>query len=162
MALRKRISKVVAAMGLALGLAVLGGSVIGGIALATDRGEGSPCALVGTAGRTTKTAVVAVPAAVLAAADPVDAAGMQRDSRTADRVAVTPGGGMLTRTLAAPGVPGEGLYLVVDSGAKYPVDGDAAAKALGYAPDRAAAVPADLLALLPTGPVLHLLGGGGA
>jgi type VII secretion protein EccB len=131
-------------------------------ALATDRGEGSPCALVGTAGRTTKTAVVAVPAAVLAAADPVDAAGMQRDSRTADRVAVTPGGGMLTRTLAAPGVPGEGLYLVVDSGAKYPVDGDAAAKALGYAPDRAAAVPADLLALLPTGPVLHLLGGGGA
>jgi hypothetical protein len=69
---------------------------------------------------------------------------------------------MLARTLAASGVPGAGLYLVVDSGAKYPVDGDAAATALGYSPDRAATVPADLLAMLPTGPVLHLLDGGGA
>ena len=68
---------------------------------------------------------------------------------------------MLARTLPAPGVPGAGLYLVVDSGAKYPLDGDAAAKALGYPPDRAATVPADLLAMLPTGPVLRLLNGGG-
>jgi len=48
MALRKRISKVVAAMGLALGLAVLGGSVIGGIALATDRGDGRTPAVTDT------------------------------------------------------------------------------------------------------------------
>ncbi len=126
-------------------------------ALATDHTDRIPCVLTVTADRTAKTAVVSLPAAVAGAAGPVDGPGLQRDGLTADRVGVTPGGGMLARTLPAPGVPGAGLYLVVDSGAKYPVDGDAAAKALGYPPDRAAAVPADLLAMLPTGPVLHLL-----
>ena len=130
-------------------------------ALATDRTDRIPCVLAVTADRTAKTAVVSVPASAASEAGPVDAPGLQRDGLTADQVGVIPGGGMLARTLPAPGVPGAGLYLVVDSGAKYPLDGDAAAKALGYPPDRAATVPADLLAMLPTGPVLRLLNGGG-
>jgi type VII secretion protein EccB len=130
--------------------------------LATDGGDRIPCVLVDTVDRTAKATVVSLPAPAVSGAGPVDAPGLLRDSLTADRVAVTPGGGMLARTLPATGVPGTGLYLVVDSGAKYPVDGDAAAAALGYPSAAAAAIPAGLLAQLPTGPVLHLIQGGGA
>ena len=69
---------------------------------------------------------------------------------------------MLARTLPAPGVYGAGLYLVTDDGAKYPVAGEAAAGALGLPVSAAVPVPADLLALLPTGPVLQRIGEGGA
>ncbi len=131
-------------------------------ALATDHGDRIPCVLVDTADRTAKTTVISLPASAVTEAGTVDAPGLQRDSTTADHIAVAPGGGMLARTLPAPGVPGAGLYLVVDSGAKYPVDGDAAAAALGYSAGSATAVPAGLLAQLPTGPVLHLIQGGGA
>ncbi|MGW5050416.1 type VII secretion protein EccB [Actinokineospora sp. NPDC004072] len=86
------------------------------------------------------------------------AAGLVRDGRVADRIAVAPGAGLLARTRPAPGVPGAGAYLVTESGAKYPVaDGEAAA-ALGLPAETAHAVPADLLALLPTGPVLARIG----
>ncbi|MFB9839795.1 type VII secretion protein EccB, partial [Actinoallomurus acaciae] len=83
------------------------------------------------------------------------------DGRAADPVQVAPKAGLLARTLPAPGVPGEGLYLVTEDGARFPVADDAAAKALGYSTSAAVAVPADLLALLPTGPVLRTLGSGG-
>ncbi|GLY28937.1 type VII secretion protein EccB [Kineosporia sp. NBRC 101731] len=79
----------------------------------------------------------------------------------ADQVDIAAGAGLLARTLPAPGVPGAGLYLITEDGAKYPVASTDAAQALGYAEDRATAVPANLLELLPTGPVLSLLGSGG-
>ena len=130
--------------------------------LSTDRSDHVPCVAVDTAGRVAKTAVVSLPASIAGEAGVVDAPALRLDSLTADRVGVPPGGGMLARTLPAPGVAGDGLYLVVDSGAKYPVDGEAAVSALGYSAEAAAAVPAALLAMLPTGPELHLLDGGGA
>ncbi|GLZ38937.1 type VII secretion protein EccB [Actinokineospora sp. NBRC 105648] len=77
-----------------------------------------------------------------------------RDARTADRVEVAPGAGLLVRTRPAPGVPGAGLYLVTDAGTKFPVASGDAAAALGTPADTATPVPADLIALLPTGPVL--------
>ncbi|MGX7828856.1 type VII secretion protein EccB [Actinokineospora sp. 24-640] len=77
-----------------------------------------------------------------------------RDAGTADVVAVGPGAGVLARTRPAPGVPGAGLYLVTEAGAKYPVGSADAAAALGLPADSAAPVPADLLDLLPTGPLL--------
>ncbi|WP_447002029.1 type VII secretion protein EccB [Saccharothrix isguenensis] len=80
--------------------------------------------------------------------------GVTRDGRTADRVEITPGSGLLARTRAAPGVPGVGVHLITESGAKYPVASADAAAALGLPVDSATTVPADLLALLPTGPVL--------
>jgi type VII secretion protein EccB len=92
----------------------------------------------------------------------VDGPGLVRDARAADRVAIQPGGGLLARTQPAAGEPGAGLYLVTDDGAKYPVAGEAAAGALGLPVSAAVPVPADLLALLPTGPVLERIGEGGA
>ncbi|MFD0490276.1 type VII secretion protein EccB [Saccharopolyspora spinosporotrichia] len=81
---------------------------------------------------------------------------------TADRIAVQAGGGMLVRTLPAPGVAGAGLYLVAEPGAKFPVAGQQTATALGLPADKAVGVPANLLDLLPTGPVLSGQGGGDA
>src|SRR4051812_16856746 len=105
------------------------------------------------------TAANAVPATVPApgTATAADPAG----NRIADQVVIAPKAGLLARTLPAPGVPGEGLYLVTEDGAKFPVADDAAATALGHSTATATAVPADLLALLPTGPVLRTLGSGG-
>lgn len=101
-------------------------------------------------------------AALVAAPGPVgtqdsDAVGISRDGRVADAVEVTPGGGMLARTRPAPGVGGVGVYLITEAGAKFPVASSEAAKALGYSVESAEPVPAELLALLPTGPVLDLL-----
>ena len=86
-----------------------------------------------------------------------DAAGVTRDGRVADWVDVTPGGGFLARTRPAPGVPGAGVYLVTESGAKFPVASGDAAEALGFSVEQAELVPAELLALLPTGPVLDVM-----
>lgn len=84
-------------------------------------------------------------------------AGITRDGRVADLVEVTPGAGVIARTRPAPGVPGAGVYLVTEAGAKFPVAGEKAAEALGFSVDAAELVPAELLALLPTGPVLDIL-----
>jgi type VII secretion protein EccB len=66
---------------------------------------------------------------------------------TGDRVVVPPGSGLLARA-------GQAVYLITDLGLKYPLPSQAAATALGYADVTAVDVPAVLLALLPTGPVL--------
>jgi hypothetical protein len=110
-----------------------------------------------------RASVVAVPSAALAAATPPPTGdGLTRGSLAAGRVAVPRGGGVMARTLPAPGVPGDGIYLVTDDGVKYPVADASAAEALGYDLAAAAAVPAALLATLPTGPRLHVLTGGDA
>lgn len=84
----------------------------------------------------------------------VDPAGVTRDGRVADLVDVTPGAGLIARTRPAPGVPGAGVYLITEAGAKFPVADEKAAEALGFSVGAAELVPAELLALLPTGPVL--------
>jgi len=100
--------------------------------------------------------LVSAPAMVGSTQDS-DPAGVSRDGRVADVVDVAPGAGLLARTRPAPGVPGAGVYLITEAGAKFPVaDGDAA-EALGFSVDAAELVPAELLALLPTGPVLDIL-----
>jgi Type VII secretion system ESX-1, transport TM domain B len=93
--------------------------------------------------------------------DVVDGPLLDRDALTADLIAVRPGGGLLARTMPAPGVGGAGLYLVTEPGVKYPVADTATAQALGYQDSAGVQVPASLLSLLPSGPVLHLLGGPG-
>lgn len=69
-------------------------------------------------------------------------------------VEVAPGSGLLAASAAAPGVSGAGLYLVADDGTKYPVADADAASALGLDASSSPAVPAALLALLPTGPTI--------
>ena len=119
-----------------------------------------PCVRSAPQGGRATTTVVTAPAEPVGA--PTVVAGTAAaDARVADQVRVAPRAGLLARTLPAPGVPGEGLYLVTEDGAKFPVADNAAATALGYATSAAVAVPADLLALLPTGPVLRTLGAGG-
>ncbi|GAA3014344.1 type VII secretion protein EccB [Actinokineospora diospyrosa] len=116
-----------------------------------EMGNGTPC--VRWAGE--KAEVVVAPRRDGEPDPAVQGAG--RDNRTADRVQVAPGAGLLVRTRPAPGVPGAGMYLVTDAGTKFPVASGDAAAALGQPADSAAQVPADLLALLPTGPVLDKL-----
>ncbi len=74
----------------------------------------------------------------------------------ADLISVVPNGGALVRPQAAPGVGGTSLFLVTDAGVKFPVPSATAASALGYRAGQAAALPAALLGLLPTGPALDL------
>jgi type VII secretion protein EccB len=126
-----------------------------------------PCVRMVPGGNSVTTSVVTAPAAAVTAANAVsqvtgaDTSGDPASSRVADAVVVAPRAGLLARTLPAPGVPGAGLYVLTEDGVKFPVQDAAAAGALGYTVPSATAVPADLLALLPTGPVLHTLGSGG-
>ncbi|MEV0533942.1 type VII secretion protein EccB [Kitasatospora sp. NPDC050463] len=71
----------------------------------------------------------------------------------ADRIAVRPGGGALVRALSGGGF-GNTLYLVTDTGVKYPLASAAVAERLGYVGATPTAVPGRLLSLLPTGPSL--------
>lgn len=103
-----------------------------------------------------RAALVSAPAMVGSTQDS-DPAGVVRDGRVADVVDVAPGAGLLARTRPAPGVPGAGVYLITEAGAKFPVANAEAAQALGFSVDAAELVPAELLALLPTGPVLDVL-----
>jgi type VII secretion protein EccB len=95
--------------------------------------------------------LVAAPGMTGSSSDP---AGVTRDGRVADLVDVMPGAGLIARTRPAPGVPGAGVYLITEAGAKFPVADEKAAEALGFSVSGAELVPAELLALLPTGPVL--------
>jgi type VII secretion protein EccB len=81
--------------------------------------------------------------------------------RLADRVAVPGGRGALVRVLPAPGASTEltTTYLVTDRGIKYALPTGAGGAAdvrsvLGYALVTPALIPAQLLALVPTGPAL--------
>jgi type VII secretion protein EccB len=103
-----------------------------------------------------RAALVAAPAMIGSTQDS-DPAGVTRDGRVADVVDVAPGAGVLARTRPAPGVPGAGVYLITEAGAKFPVGSSKGAEALGFSVAAAVLVPAELLALLPTGPTLDVL-----
>ena len=81
--------------------------------------------------------------------------GVTASPQGAALISVAPGGGALVRPQVAPGVGGSSLFLVTDAGVKYPLPA-AEAAALGYRASEAAALPAALLGLLPTGPALDL------
>jgi type VII secretion protein EccB len=137
-------------------------------AVSADR---MPCVRSVPAGNLVTTSLVTVPARPVTAANAVatpagapsgtPSGGGLPGNRIADQVVVAPRAGTLARTLPAPGIPGEGLYLVTEDGVKFPVASVATATALGYTTSAAVAVPTDLLELLPTGPILQALGSGG-
>ncbi|WP_030246986.1 type VII secretion protein EccB [Streptomyces sp. NRRL S-350] len=79
--------------------------------------------------------------------------GVEAPCAGADTVTVRPGGGALVRALSTAGT-GTTLYLVTDTGVKYPLASPAVAKQLGYGGAAPAGLPAALLTLLPTGPSL--------
>ncbi|OKI85867.1 type VII secretion protein EccB [Micromonospora sp. CB01531] len=82
-------------------------------------------------------------------------AGVTRTSDTADAVAVTPGAGGLVFPGRENQAPGSVLFLLTDSGIKYPIASGAVAQQLGYAVEKARPVPRQLLDMLPTGPLLQ-------
>ncbi len=87
--------------------------------------------------------------------------GVTASPAVADQIAVAPGSGAFVRPQSAPGADGESFFLVTDLGIRYPIPSASAARALGYQPTKAAALPAALLGLLPAGPSLDLPALGG-
>ena len=71
-------------------------------------------------------------------------------SALADQIAVSPGSGLLISAQPAPGVANGTLYLLVDTGVRYPLPGDAR-QLLGYDGTPAVEVPTPLLGLVPAG-----------
>ena len=69
----------------------------------------------------------------------------------ADRIVVPPGAGALVR---ADGVAGGGLVLVTDLARRFPLPSADVLPALGYAGQAPVPVPAQIVALLPSGPAL--------
>ncbi|UMP06953.1 type VII secretion protein EccB [Amycolatopsis sp. EV170708-02-1] len=77
---------------------------------------------------------------------------------TADLVSIPAGGGVLARETPAPGAPSGTVYLVTEVGIRYPLADAEVMGALGYTESSVIRVPAELLALLPAGPLLSVAG----
>ncbi|MFI7215790.1 type VII secretion protein EccB [Micromonospora maritima] len=106
---------------------------------------------------TTTLEVFDSPPAELTGSTAVPARQGARDAvRTAESVLLPGGKGVLVQATAGEsGAPAAGstVYLITAQGIRYPLDGDARS-ALGYGDVTPLAVPASLLALVPTGPTL--------
>lgn len=77
---------------------------------------------------------------------------------TADRVSIPAGGGVLVREQQSPEAALNAVYLVTETGMKYPLANPDVVAALGYSVESAVAMSGEMLALLPTGPVLSVEG----
>ncbi|MFD9888097.1 type VII secretion protein EccB [Amycolatopsis sp. NPDC059027] len=77
---------------------------------------------------------------------------------TADRVVIPAGSGVLAAEQPAPGAPPGAVYLITETGTKYPLANGDVAGALGYSAQSAVRIPAELLSLLPSGPLLSMEG----
>src|SRR5450755_113606 len=112
-----------------------------------------PCAEYSASGGTAPRLVFAVPPAGQPPA--VGTPGVTASPEGASLISVAPDDGALVRPEIAPGSGGNSLFLVTDTGVKYPLPATEAT-ALGYRAGRADPLPAALLGLLPTGPALDL------
>jgi type VII secretion protein EccB len=75
-------------------------------------------------------------------------------ARLADRILVPAGHIALIRVLASPTAESGAFYLVTDLGIRYAVSSVAALQMLGYQPQQAYDVPANLVSRIPAGPTL--------
>ena len=112
-----------------------------------------PCADYRGSGGTDPQLVFGVPPAGQPPA--VGTPGVTASPQGAALISVAPDDGALVRPQIAPGSPGSSLFLVTDTGVKYPLPA-AEATSLGYRAGQAAPLPAALLGLLPTGPALDV------
>ena len=76
----------------------------------------------------------------------------------ADKIALPAGRGVLARNLPAPGSSPGTAYLITDVGTKFPLADDKVLQGLGYTESAVVQIPDELLALLPSGPVLSTAG----
>ncbi len=96
-----------------------------------------------------------LPASVHTDAMPVAA---HQAGATAERVAIPAGGGVLAREQSTPEIAMTTVYLITETGMKYPLAGPDVVKSLGYGEQSAVALPSAMLDLLPTGPLLSVEG----
>jgi hypothetical protein len=90
------------------------------------------------------------------AAPPVVGATPQgTDPARADLVVVGAGAGLLVRDQPAPQAVDGALYLIVDTGVRYPLPDQQTADVLGYGDVTPLPLPAPVLALLPVGNPLN-------
>lgn len=86
---------------------------------------------------------------------PTGAAPITTNAPGAATEVYVPGGhGAVVAAQPAPGASSGTVYVITDTGMKYPVSGDEARAALGYGGVHPAGVPAAVLALFPTGVTL--------
>nr|BEK64280.1 type VII secretion protein EccB [Kitasatospora purpeofusca] len=122
-------------------------------ALLPPRAEQALCAALRPAADGGDLDVAVLDASPVLGLPPVLQPGVLPSCTPADRIAVRPGGGALVRAVSGAGFGGT-LYLVTDTGVKYPLASPAVAERLGYAKAAPTAVPGRVLSLLPTGPSL--------
>ncbi|OXM52253.1 type VII secretion protein EccB [Amycolatopsis alba] len=122
----------------------------------------SLCALVVPDGDTPRTQVAVADGVARSGQVPSGQPGIAAPCSRVDRITVRPGAGALVRASAASGRAGDALFLVTDTGVKYPVP-PGGAKALGFDQAASNGMPTTLLNLLPTGAALDplVLGNGG-
>ncbi|MFL6119488.1 type VII secretion protein EccB [Actinophytocola sp.] len=92
-----------------------------------------------------------VPSSVHKEAMPVAA---HEEGVTADRILIPAGAGVLVREQQTPEAALNAVYLVTETGMKYPLASSDVVAALGYSGQSAVAMSGAMLALLPSGPVL--------
>ncbi|WP_030396989.1 type VII secretion protein EccB [Kitasatospora purpeofusca] len=122
-------------------------------ALLPPRAEQALCAALRPAADGGDLDVAVLDASPVLGLPPVLQPGVLPSCTPADRIAVRPGGGALVRAVSGAGFGGT-LYLVTDTGVKYPLASSAVAERLGYPKAAPTAVPGRVLSLLPTGPSL--------
>ncbi|MFH8533998.1 type VII secretion protein EccB [Streptomyces tendae] len=115
------------------------------------------CAEVDSTGSDVRVAAAVVPASALP--EPVQAPAPATETEPSclkvDSIAVGPGKGALVRALSAGGSAlGDTTFLVTEDGIKYRLLSQDGVTALGYDSAAARTMPAQLLAMLPTGPDL--------
>ena len=114
--------------------------------------DDSPCvAFFPAGGGKVRVVTGFVPVAVHDRAMPVAA---HKAGVAVDRVLIPAGGGVLARAQDSPEAALNPTYLVTETGMKYPLADSSAVAALGYSAQSAVALPGEMLALLPSGPVL--------
>jgi type VII secretion protein EccB len=77
---------------------------------------------------------------------------------TADRVSIPAGSGVLAREQPTPDAVSGAVYLITETGMKYPLATADVAGALGYSAADAVPMSGELLALVPSGPLLSVEG----
>jgi type VII secretion protein EccB len=87
-------------------------------------------------------------------ARPITALPGPTSGAVATEVYVPGGAGAVVAEEPAPGAPSGTVYVITDTGAKYPVSGNGVLAALGFGRVRPYGVPASVLAMFPTGATL--------
>ncbi len=116
--------------------------------MADPRRDGSDLCLTYANGHTAPTVTIGAALPPLAPATAAVTRGPD-DPVLADRVVLAPGTGVLARA-----DPGGALAVITDLGVRYPVPAPEVAGYLGYDAASAAAMPADLVSLIPAGRAL--------